>query len=647
MPIPSNTISLRIYDFLKNYPPFSLVDGDRLQTLSKSVVVRYFEAGQTVFHEDDPHGDYLYIVREGSVSLRKAEQLVDVCDEGDLFGVRSMLSRLPYLLTALVEEESLLYAVPIAEFEKELQQTPQVALFFAAGLASGQSVVRQERSQIAEKKPLRFRGSEETFDFHLFELDEIFQQQKKQQLVFCSADTSIQEAAQIMSRSRVGSVLIVDERQAPVGIVTDTDFREKVVTGDVPIQDPVSSIMSSPAVTCHPRSSLGDIQIKLLQHQVHHLCLTEDGSDQSRAVGIITDHDLLLLQANNVTVLIKQAQKAWQVHELRYIRDKAEDLLTRYIRQEAEIRLVSEMITAVNDAIIQRAIGLAEEALADKKPEGVRSCWLSLGSEGRKEQLLRTDQDNALLFTGPGDNDKAVRTYCLELARRVTDSLIKCGFEKCPANIMASNPKWCQSLEAWKQHFGDWISQPDPKALMHAAIFFDFRATYGDIHLANQLFAFINEQIGKQTLFIHHFANNALLNPPPLSFFRNFVVEKSGEHKNEFDIKRRALMPLVDAARVLCYEQGISGLTSTMERYEALAENDHIRRNVFRDAADAYGLLLELRTLEGLRNHDSGRFIDPKQLNKIQRQSLRAVFETIREVQEILRHRFQLDYLRR
>lgn len=621
----------------------------RLQALATSVVVRYYEAGQTVFQEDEAPGDYIYIVREGSVVLRKGDKLVDICDEGDLFGVRSMLSRLPYVLTAIVQEECLLYAIPIALFAKELEHSPQVSLFFAAGLASGQSVVRYDRAQLREdeKAQPRFHPQGADTDFHLFRLDEMMQQQKAQQLVACSPDTSIRQAARQMSRARVGSILIVDEEQAPLGIVTDTDFRDQVATGEVSHEEPVRIIMSSPVVTCHPQASVSEIQISMLQHRVHHLCMTEDGSPRSKAVGMITDHDLLLIQANNVTVLIKQVEKARKVHELRYARDKAEELLRRYIRQEVEIRLVTEMITAVNDAIIRKAISLAEESLADQRPAGVRYCWLSLGSEGRKEQLLRTDQDNALLYADPRQDHEAVKDYFLQLAHKVNDCLISCGFEKCPADIMASNPKWCQPLEGWKQHFSNWIRQPDPESLMHAAIFFDFRAAHGDVLLAEQLFSFIREEISRQSLFIHHFANNALLNPPPLSFFRNFVVEKSGEHKDDFDIKRRAMMPLADAARVLCYEQGISGRSSTMERYEALAAMDASRKRVYQDAADGYGLLLELRTREGLRNGDSGRFIDPKRLNKIQRQSLRAVFETISEVQEILRHRFQLDYLRR
>lgn len=646
----SNTISRRVFEFMHRYPPFSLLAADRLLSLSEQVEIRYFDADQEIFREGDEAGSFVFLVRKGSVSLQKQETLADVCDEGDIFGVRSMLSGKPYVLTAITREESLLYAVPIVALKYELENNPQVALFFASGLASGQSVVRDDQPQEeaeAHRLHLSFSGQQDTF--HLFRLSEIMDQQSPDKLVCCSADCSIQEAARMMKQARVGSILVIDDEKRPSGIVTDTDFRERVVTGEIAISEKISRIMSSPVVTASSQSSVAEVQIMMLQRKVHHLCLTRDATDRSPAEGIITNHDLLLLQASNASVLIKQINKAREVEKLAYLRDKAEEMLRQYMRQEVLIRLICEMITAVNDALIHRAIQMAEAELASSglQAPGLRFCWLSLGSEGRKEQLLRTDQDNALIYEEPTEDAEAAQQYFLKLARQVNDILIRCGFEKCPADIMAGNPNWCQPVSGWQQHFSQWINEPDPKAIMHATIFFDFRPAYGDERLSDDLWHFIQRQLEAQDLFMRYFANNALLNPPPLSFFRNFVVEKSGENKDQFDIKRRAMMPLSDAARVLCYERGIKDVVSTVERYEALAAHDQKRSRIFRDAAAAYDLLLQLRTGAGLKYHHSGRYIFPGELNKIQRQSLRTVFETIGQVQEILRHHFQLDYLRR
>ncbi|MFW5726591.1 MAG: DUF294 nucleotidyltransferase-like domain-containing protein [bacterium] len=648
----SNTISRRVYEFMSQYPPFNLIKTERLLLLSEQVVIRYFEENQQVFVEGEAAGKYIYLVRKGSVALSKSVSLVDICDEGDLFGVRSMLSGLPYVLTALTREESLLYAIPVSYFEPELNNNPRLTLFFAAGLASGQSVLRDtsaghEENRQLRKQALSFQKEENTF--HLFPVDEVLENKFSKPLVSCTADISIREAALRMSTARVGSILVVDAGQRPVGIVTDTDFREKVATGEVGVDQQISSIMSSPVVTARPQTSVAEIQILMLQKKVHHICLTEDGTANLPARGILTDHDLLLIQANNASVLIKQISKADKASQLRYIRDKAESMLRQYMKQEVDIRLLSEIITAVNDAIIKKAIQMAEEAMAASGEEnpGVSYCWLSLGREGRKEQLLRTDQDNALIYQDDSHHPDQTHQYFLRLARLVNEMLIECGFEKCPADIMAQNPKWCQPISGWQKHFSRWINEPDMQAILHAAIFFDFRPAYGDESLADELWHYISRQIREQDLFMRYFANNALLNPPPLSFFRNFVVEKSGEHKDEFDIKRRAMMPLADAARVLCYERGIKNKVNTSERYEALAQSDRQRSRIFNDASAAYEFLLQIRTSSGLSHASSGRYIQPRELNKIQRQSLRTIFETITEVQEILRHHFQLDYLRR
>ena len=200
-------------------------------------------------------------------------------------------------------------------------------------------------------------------------------------------------------------------------------------------------------------------------------------------------------------------------------------------------------------------MALAE--VKDEKNSGLRFCWLSLGSEGREEQLLRTDVDNAILYEDPAeDKREEAKAYFLRIGELVNKTLIACGFEKCPADIMASNPAYCLSLSEWKLKFGHWINSPDPQSLMNSTIFFDFRLVYGDTILEKALQNYLIDAIETGGTFINHLAKNALQNPPPLTFFKNLVVEKGGEHKNEFDIKKRAMMPLADAARVLILNHG-------------------------------------------------------------------------------------------
>ena len=319
------------------------------------------------------------------------------------------------------------------------------------------------------------------------------------------------------------------------------------------------------------------------------------------------------------------------------------------MQQEVSIAFISTMMTELNDSIISRAVELAQEAIAAAGGTFPESpfCWLSLGSEGRGEQLLRTDQDNALIFADPpsGQQDQ-VRNYWLEVARGAVDLLQQAGFFYCPAGMMASNPRWCLSLSEWKRQFSEWILEPTPEAVMHSTIFFDFRPVFGEPGLSGQLTDHIFEELDRQTAFLAFLAKTALQNPPPLTFFRNFVVEKGGELADQFDIKARAMMPLADAARVLILEARVRDVKNTFRRFEKMAELEPRNRELFMECAEAYELLMRYRTLQGLLHQDSGRYFDPGELSKMERLSLRNSFRPIRELQSLLATRFQTAYFR-
>ena len=210
---------------------------------------------------------------------------------------------------------------------------------------------------------------------------------------------------------------------------------------------------------------------------------------------------------------------------------------------------------------------------------------------------------------------------------------------------MARNPRWNLPLGDWRQVFSDWIRTPEPRALMNASIFFDFRPVYGHVDLAFELRDSIFADIDKQPLFLNLLAANALENPPPLGFLGNLLLETGGDHKNEFDLKARGMMPLADAARVLTYERRLSAV-GTLERFDALAELADGPGAVAAEAAFAYGWMMALRGRQGLAHCDSGRFVDPAALSSLERKSLKLAFAAIGEMQTVLRARFQLDLLR-
>ena len=556
--------------------------------------------------------------------------------------LRPLLAEQAYALTAIAEEETLLYGIKVDVLQPILESRPKVAWYLAQSFAVG------ARPKLEEETKGRIFFQREMPEDETHKLVEIQSVDHSKAPVTCTPDVSVQKAAQIMAASRVGSIIIVDEDNHPQGIITDRDLRNKIVTGTFPMETEVAKIMSQPVKTIPPHRTVADVQIAMMKYGIHHLVLTENGRIDSPVVGVISEHDLLVIQGNNPAIFIREISRSKDVAALKAIRERSEVLLKKYLLQEVSIGFICSMISEINDALIRQVIRLSEaEMAAEKKLERpVKWCWLSLGSGGREEQLLRTDQDNALIFEDvPEEDYDTVRQYFLALATKITDMLNECGFEYCPGEMMASNPKWCMSLKGWKSQFSEWIFEPTVKNIMFCNIFFDYRPIYGDTMLTDALTQHIFSAIEDQTVFLPLLAQDAIKSAPPLTFFRNFVVEKSGEHKDEFDIKGRAMMPLADAARVLILDKKALGINNTFRRFDYLAEIDPNNRALFEQAADAYEILVRYRALQGLRNQDSGRYFNPSELTKMERLNLRNSFRPIRQLQDLMKIRFRLNLM--
>ncbi|EAY31960.1 DUF294 nucleotidyltransferase-like domain-containing protein [Microscilla marina] len=649
--MPSETIVQSVLDFLKTYPPFDQINPDELNELATQVNLNYFEVGDVLFREGDAPLPTVFVVKQGNIKLSRKqgeqEVLIDECDEGSVFGIRPLMANDRYLSTAIVAEKTLLYAIPIAAFAKVMESNSKVAMYFAAGFASG-GITDNLKDMTKVKRMLALKD-ELPEAISLNDTDTLKINPAKQ-MVSCSPTHTVWEAAKIMSIFNVGSILVVNNENYPVGIITDSDFRRKVVARQETIKtNPVTEIMSSPVKTIKPNLSVSEIMLLMVNNKVTHFCVTKDGTDASPALGIISQRDLLIAQGNNPAVLAKQISVTNSVERLVAIRGKAEKLIWSYLQNEVAVPFISNIITEINDSLIRKATSLATQKLQEKGwvvPD-LQYAFLSMGSEGRKEQLLRTDQDHAIVYENPpkGEEQKA-KEYFLELGKEVTRILLKCGFDACPGHMMANNPKWNQPVAKWEKYFHKWISEPDHNSLMHVSIFFDFRPVAGDESLAKNLRSFIFNEIKKTNLFLPYLAKKALTNPPPLSFFRSFIVEKSGQHKNEFDIKARAMVPLIDAARVLAYEYQLPGFNSTFERFAQVASINQGLAPLCEAAAMGYEILMRHRAIQGLKNGNSGRYLNPNKFNKLERQTIRNIFKTIEKIQEVLDTRYRTGLLR-
>ena len=631
-----NIIVERIYDFLKNFPPFHVLSKNDLMVIAKNVKVIYLENDQYIFKQGDKSHNHFYIVNDGAIGLRREEfqDLVDKCDEGDIFGLRSLISKDNYSLSAKAIEESIIYSISSVLLEEIINRNTEANKFLIASFATN------TRNPYSSKNKGKLFANIDVLKKNESDFTEALSADYSKNPITCELHTTIKNAAKIMTNKHVGSIIII-KNDKPLGIITDKDLRTKIATGKFTIDQEVSNIMSSPVIAYPEKITIAEAQIAMLQHKVTHLCITKNGTPDSELVGILSEHDIIVVRGNNPSVILKEIKRAKSIEGLRTINEKTQHLLKLYLEQKLPIFFVSKIISTINNTITQKVIELTLKKVSSKIP--TTFAWLALGSQGRSEQLLLTDQDNALVFENVSkENHKATKDYFLNISKTVTKSLHTIGFEYCPADMMASNPKWCLSVNEWKNTFDNWITRPNEKKIMLSTIFFDFERIYGNDQLVSDMTSSIYHSIHKYEIFLNYLGLNALKNPPPLGFFRNFLVENGGEHKDQFDIKAKAIMPLVDAARLLTLATEIKKANNTILRFKKLTELEPQNKDLYESCIDSFKILLRFRTTQGLKHGDSGRYVDINSLNKVDRLKLKGCFKPIKDIQELIRVRFNL-----
>ncbi|MEM9679254.1 MAG: CBS domain-containing protein, partial [Bacteroidota bacterium] len=318
-----NTIAKRIYDFLKDFPPFDILEQEQLLAISKAVDVIYLEEGQSIFQIGEPIKDQFYVVKDGAIGLFRSENhLVDECDEGDIFGLRALLRKGDYILEAKAIEESILYSISSELLNEYITVNAEASQFLMASFASN------TRRPSNTSNRLILNNNNELGS----EYSDLQSADYSKNPITCTDDTTIQMAAQIMTEKRVGSIVVVSSLK-PIGIITDKDLRTKIATGKVSITASVSDIMSSPVITYPEDITVAEAQIAMLKHRITHLCITEDGTTDSKLTGILSEHDIIVLRENNASVLIKEIKRSHSAEDLKRIRKQTEGLLKRYLEQ--------------------------------------------------------------------------------------------------------------------------------------------------------------------------------------------------------------------------------------------------------------------------------------------------------------------------
>lgn len=621
-----------IISFLKEIMPFKELENEELDEVAKHCRIDFFPKGSRLMTVDETAISHLYLIQRGGVKAflinnKGEEVLKDYRGEGAYIGALGIIRGTPANLNIETIEDTFCFLIPREVFLGLVKNRPSFSHYYLKSFSD--QLVSTAYTELRHQK-MNLRTSEELYLFN-YSAGELAKPAQKM-----SFNASVQEVAQQMALLQIGSMLLhdPDDPDDIVGIITDTDFRTKVVAAALDYSMPVKNIMSLPVKTVLAEEICFEVQLKMMSMGIRHLAVEKGG----RIVGVLTSHDIMVLQGNSPFYLFKEIVKQREIEGLYHIAAKTPDIIRNLINEGGKAGNISRMISVLNDQIVRKLLSLLEDEMGEPP---VKYCWLLMGSEGRREQTFLTDQDNAIVYADPYSPEQriVVEEYFAEFGKRAIQHLAKCGYPLCPSNIMANNPKWCQPFSVWKKYFTRWLAEPAQEQLLNGAIFFDFRAGYGDEKMAVSLRNHIVDIAKRNDLFAFHLARQCQAIRVPLSFFKNFIVERNGEHKNRLNIKIRGLVPIVGFARVLALKYGLKE-TNTIARLEALQGEGCIPVDLCAAAIKAFELQMQFRIIHQLEQIENERtpdnFIEPENMTEMERTMLKDAFGVIEKLQAML-----------
>jgi len=452
----------------------------------------------------------------------------------------------------------------------------------------------------------------------------------------CDMNMPILKTASIMTKNNFSAALVNTPTGECIGIVTDHDLRERIIAGNRPVSTPVYEIMSSPLVSINENAMIFEAILLMNEKNINHLAVRDNNG---KIISAISNNDILQVHRFSSAFLLREINGAESIDEIIESHGRLPRLVKALIDSGARSKNITRIITGVSDAITEKLIRFAIDELGEPP---VKFAFLELGSCGREEQTLATDQDNAILFEDGDDPDGSVEQYFLELGEKVCAWLNEIGYNFCSGDVMARNPKWCKPVSTWKDYFSGWINTANPQDLLEVNIFFDYRCIFGSRELTDELDSFIDGAVQGKAPFFFRLAENTLMYKPPIGFFGNIVVESSGENQETFSIKE-ALKPIQNFARIYSIQKGIH-VTNTLDRINRLYELNVIKKSMHEEITQAYNYLMLMRfkhqVLSVNNNLEPDNNINPKKLTQIEHAMLKKILSEISTFQSKLSYDF-------
>lgn len=629
----TSVVTSRVVGFLRTVPPFQFLPQTELESLAADISLEYFPKNHVILTAGSKAADSLFVVQKGGVKLtlrtEQADEItLDVRAEGEMFGLLSVLGGDVARLDVTAVEDTLCYTIPGPQVQRLISLHSDLATYLLKT-----SVTRYMDHALAEMRArTRLLGEGERLLYSL-KVDDV----ARKPALLCSEATTVREAARQMRAADSSCIFVASPDGRAAGIVTDTDFTEKVVAGAIPLESPITRVMCSPVISVESTEHVFQVLLQMLAHDIHHVLVTDDGLPRK----VLTHHDLLLLQGKSPLNAARNIERQQTLEGLVAAQQSTVDLMPLLMREGARASHVTRVVAEINDRIMLKILELAHAQLG---PSPVPYCWVTLGSEGRREQTFKTDQDNALIFADSGAQDPRAQDYFSRLSEFARDALARCGYPICLGGFMASNPRWRMSATGWAGEFEHWVNEPVQRGVQNALIFFDMRPVAGDFSLFEQLREGNRALLKSAALFKSVLAHISINHKPPLGFFKSFVVEQSGEHKNQLDLKLFGTWPIVSAARLFALDAGVDQ-TNTIDRLDALETLKYGDASLLQDLREAFEFLTALRLERQLDQIAAGQpvnnYLNPSTLSNLHKTLLKEAFQTIVRAQSAIEARFK------
>jgi len=620
---------LEIQDFISQYAPFDQLPEEALLEVSQSIEISYYRADSSIIDFDDKIHEF-YMIRSGVVEIyRRKGELYNRLDQGKLFGQMGLLTSNKVRFPAKAVKDTLLYCIPEPIFHSFCERYEAFADFV----------------EVEDSMRLKQAVESKSDDANALTTSKV-KTLLTRDLLMLPCSCSIQSVAKIMAEENISAALIndpdIDDQQESsfVGIITEHDLCAKVIASGLSVDSPVSDVMSTELMSLDHNAYIFEAMLIMLRYNVHHLPILKN----KQPIGLIEVADIIRYESQNSLLFVSSIFQQQSTEDLVLLSAQLKNCFVRMVNEDANSHMVGRAMSEIGRSFKQRLLELAEEKLGLPP---VPYCFLALGSMARDEQLIVTDQDNAIILDNSYQEEKHGE-YFNKLAKFVCDGLAACGYSYCSGDIMATNPEYRKTQLQWEDCFADWIDDPNPQALLNSNIFFDLIGVYGRVKWAEQLNAFILRRAKKNNRFLACLARNALNRKPPLGFFKDFVMEKDGRHNNSINLKRRGTAPLADLIRVHALAIG-SQSQNSFDRLEDIIEAGILPKSKGADLQHA----MELISLVRLRHQaldieseiEPDNNIEPENMSDFERRNLKDAFLVLSNAQNFLKYRYSANKL--